>query len=64
MRVVLDTNIFVSALAIPGSRAERVVHSCAIAGSADLIVTGDKAVLDLHAYEGVSIVSLRTYLET
>lgn len=129
MRVVFDTNIFVSALAIPGSRAEeaiirilegrdrliiskaiidelltilsikfgrgpeelaraavflsevgemvrpeRRVHvlddepdnrilECALAGRADAIVTGDRAMLSLSAYKGVIILSLKDYLQ-
>lgn len=128
MRVVFDTNIFVSALIFPGSRAEealaRVINGtdrlilskpildellgvlarkfsrdreelarvavwlgelaewvhparrlnvavgeadnrileCALAGSAELIVTGDKGLLQLGHFEGVGIVTLREYL--
>lgn len=129
MRVVFDTNIFVSAFAIPGSLAEKailriieridtlilskelldellfilsvkfsrdreeisriavflsemsewvapVLHlhvledkadnrilECAIQGKADVIVTGDKAMLTLRDYKGVKIISLRAYLD-
>ena len=129
MRVVFDTNIFVSALVLPGSRAEQALQrviegvdrllvskplidellgvlarkfsrdreqlsrvalflvevgeliqpevrlavladepdnrllECAVAGSADVIVTGDQAVLALGHHEGVALVSLRDYLE-
>jgi putative PIN family toxin of toxin-antitoxin system len=129
MRVVFDTNIFVSALVFPGGRAEAAIHrildgrdelllspaildevlrvlaekfaregeelsrvavllgdmaevvrpkrsihvladgpdnrilECAVAGRADTIVTGDKAMLALGAYQGVLIVSLAAYLE-
>lgn len=128
MRVVFDTNIFVSALVVPGGRAEealdRVIDGvdrlivskaildellavlarkfsrdreelarvavwladlaewvrpirrikvladeadnrileCAVAGAAELIVTGDHALLQLKSFEGVTIVSLRGYL--
>ena len=128
MRVVFDTNIFVSALILPGSRAEealtRVIEGtdrlilskpildellgvlarkfsrdreelarvavwlgelaewvrpaqhlsvaadeadnrileCALSGRAEVIVTGDKALLRLRAFEGVGIVTLRDYL--
>ena len=130
MRVVFDTNIFVSAFAIPGGRAEaamsrvlvgeaRLVISkpiilelldvlarkfgrdaealariavylaelgdvvepgrkvavladdadnrileCALAGRAAAIVTGDRALIALGAYQGVKIMSLRRFLET
>ena len=128
MRAVFDTNIYVSAFAIPGGRAEgallkavkgevRLVISkpimhelldvlarkfgrdaeelarvavflaelaevvqprrkidmlsddtdnrileCAIAGRADVIVTGDRAMLELGEYHGVRIMTLRAFL--
>ena len=129
MKAVFDTNIFVSALAIPGGQAERavdliingrvnlciskeIIHEvlgvlahkfsrnseelsrtavflsdlaelvaprhhlavlddepdnrileCAVAGHADVIVTGDRAMLDLKRYEEIRIVSLRQFLD-
>ena len=129
MRVVFDTNIFISAFVIPGSLAEKAilkiieeedcllisVHiidevlsvlsskfgrdreelshvavtlselaemvkparrikllkdeadnrilECAIYGEADLLVTGNKEILQLGEYKGVKIISLREYLE-
>ena len=128
MRVVFDTNIFISALILPGGRAEqalsRVVEGkdnlilskpildellgvlarkfsrdreelarvavwlgdvaewvrparrlsvaeeeadnrileCAIAGRAEVIVTGDKGLLRLGTFEGTRIVTLKEYL--
>ena len=38
------------------------VLECAVEGRADLIVTGDRAMLRLGSFEGVEIVSLRTFL--
>lgn len=129
MRVVFDTNIFVSAFVLPGSRADaalkriiddtdqlvvskaivdelltvlarkfsrdadelahvavflsdlaRVVRprgridvlqdeadnrilECARTGKAHLIVTGDKAMIELGRYREIKIISLRDYLE-
>jgi putative PIN family toxin of toxin-antitoxin system len=129
VRVVFDTNIFISAFVIPGSLAEKAilkiiekedsllvsVHTidevlsvlsskfgrdreglshvavtlselaelvkparriklfrdepdnrvleCAIYGKADLLVTGDKEILQLGEYRGVKIISLKEYLE-
>lgn len=129
MKVVFDTNILVSALALPGGRADLAIErllsgedqlvishaplnellevlarkfsyepeelarlavflgdlgevveptarvevladepdnrflECAVAGRAELIVTGDRAMLDLARYEEVRIVSLRQYLD-
>ncbi len=39
------------------------ILECAIAGRADAIVTGDKALLGLREYRGVRILSLRDYLD-
>lgn len=128
MKVVFDTNIFISAFIFPGSQAEKairrvaegidilliskpiinevlsvlsrkfnqdaeaisrvavylselaiIVHpkkavhvlkdesdnrilECAISGKADVIVTGDKEMLELNEYLGIKIISLREYL--
>lgn len=128
MRVVFDTNIFISALVFPGGEAEKAILKiingedrllisreiikevilvlatklssdreslsrvavnlselgeiveirkrirvlkdepdnrileCAVSGRADIIVTGDKAMLKLKEHEKVKIVSLRGYL--
>ena len=129
MKTVFDTNIFVSALAIPGGQAERaidlvidaqvglliskdIIHEllgvlaqkfskgaeelsrtavflselgelivpreklavlgdepdnrileCAVTGDADVIVTGDRAMLELRKYKGIRILSLRQFLD-
>ncbi len=129
MRVVFETNVFVSALMFPGRQAEKALErivaghdhllisqsiidevltvlarkfrqdaeqlahdaillarigeiiatrqrltllkddpdnrilECAVAGRADLIVTGDRELLDLKQFEGIRIVSLRSYLD-
>ena len=129
MRVVFDTNIFISAFVIPGSLAEKailkmiegkdslliskdIIHEvlsvlsskfgrdrealshvavtlsglaelvkpggrvkifmdepdnrileCAIYGEANLLVTGDKEILQQREYKGVKIISLKEYLE-
>ncbi|MGH7429191.1 MAG: putative toxin-antitoxin system toxin component, PIN family [Candidatus Methylomirabilaceae bacterium] len=128
MRALFDTNIYVSAFAIPGGRAQAallkavkgevrlviskpIIHElldvlarkfgrdaeelsrvavflaelaevvqprrkiemlsddtdnrileCAIAGRADVIVTGDRAMLELGEYQGVRIMTLREFL--
>jgi len=128
MRVVFDSNIFISALVIPGSQADNAIlriidgkdHlvlskfiidetltvlsrkfsrdreaisrtalylsdlgeiaapssklkilnddpdnrilECAISGNADIIVTGDKEMLELQEFQGIRIISLREYL--
>ncbi len=129
MKAVFDSNIFVSALAIPGGQAERaidlvidarvnlciskeIIHEvlgvmahkfskgpeelartavflselaelvvprkklavlddepdnrileCAVTGHADIIVTGDRAMLDLRKYQEIRILSLRQFLD-
>ena len=128
MKVVFDTNIFISAFVIPGSQAEKAVLriiegrdvlllskgildelltvlstkfsrdkeeisrvavilsemaewvepserikvlnddpdnrvlECAVSGTADVIVTGDKELLRLRGYEKTKIISLKEYL--
>ena len=128
MKVVFDTNIFISAFVIPGSQAEKAVlriiegsnvlllskgilnelltvlstkfsrdkeeisrvavilseiaewvepsekikvlnddpdnriFECAVSGTADIIVTGDKELLRLRGYEKTKIISLKEYL--
>lgn len=130
MKVVFDTNIFVSAFVIPGSQAEEAIlrimegrdrlilskailqellttlsrkfgrereelaHvavflaeigervepkrkvtllkdepdnrilECALAGQADAIITGDRAMLLLGEYKGIKIMTLKEYLAT
>lgn len=39
------------------------VLECALTGQADVIVTGDQAMLALGQYEGIKIVSLKEFLE-
>lgn len=129
MKAVFDSNIFISALAIPGGQAERAIDlvidarvalciskalihevlgvlakkfskdpeelartavfladladlvaprrklkvlddepdnrilECAVTGRADVIVTGDRAMLSLQKYRGIRIISLRQFLD-
>lgn len=39
------------------------ILECALAGKAEAIVTGDRALLALREYRGVRVVSLREYLD-
>ena len=39
------------------------ILECAVAGRADLIVTGDKEMLRLKEFEGIKNISLKEYLE-
>lgn len=40
------------------------VLECAVGGRAEVLVTGDRAMLDLRSYGKIRIISLRSYLET
>ncbi|HET8580687.1 MAG TPA: putative toxin-antitoxin system toxin component, PIN family [Nitrospiraceae bacterium] len=42
--------------------ADNRILECAIAGRADIIVTGDRAMLGLGEYQGVRIMTLREFL--
>ena len=39
------------------------ILECAVTGNADIIVTGDKAMLTLKNYKGINIITLREYLD-
>jgi predicted nucleic acid-binding protein len=43
--------------------ADNRILECALAGRADLIVTGDRAMLDLAAWRGARIVTVAAYLD-
>lgn len=68
------TAVFMSEIAItvkPRSRVDILsdepdnrILECAIAGFAEKVVTGDKAMLKLGSYKGVEIITLRSYLSS
>jgi putative PIN family toxin of toxin-antitoxin system len=49
-------------LGVVADEPDNRILECAVAGRADAIVTGDKALLDLGEHDGTRIISLRTYL--
>ena len=49
-------------LSILGDEPDNRVLECATEGGAELIVTGDKAMLRLGRFQGVEILSLRAFL--
>jgi putative PIN family toxin of toxin-antitoxin system len=49
-------------LAVLGDEPDNRVLECAVAAKADIIVTGDKAMLALKAYNGIRIITLKAYL--
>lgn len=44
--------------------ADNRVLECAVTGYADVIVTGDNDMLEVGAFQGVRLLSLRAYLES
>ena len=40
------------------------ILECAVTGHADLIVTGDRAMIELGVFEDVRVLSMREYLES
>jgi putative PIN family toxin of toxin-antitoxin system len=51
-------------IAVLADEPDNRILECALAGTADAIVTGDRAMLALRGYRGIRILGLRTYLET
>ena len=61
-----DLTIFVKPkrrLRVVTDEPDNRILECAIKGNAELIVTGDKALLALKSYRNVKIISLRNYLD-
>ena len=48
--------------AVPADPTDNRVIECAIAASADVIVSGDKHLLRLKSYAGIPIISVRDFL--
>lgn len=49
-------------LSVLADEPDNRVLECAVAGTADAIVTGDKALLALKSFQGIRILSLHAYL--
>ena len=72
MKVVLDTNVVVSA--VLGGRSREVVRhlragtfelvEAAVAGDADVSVSGDAQLLALGPHQGVSVLGVRELIAT
>lgn len=52
----------VQSLSVLADEPDNRILECAIAGKADVIVTGDRGLLDLKSYEGIAIVRLADFL--
>jgi uncharacterized protein len=50
-------------LAVLGAEPDNRILECAATGNADVIVTGDRAMLNLKEYEEIRILSLRQFLD-
>jgi putative PIN family toxin of toxin-antitoxin system len=50
--------------AVPDDPDDNCVLECAVAGSAEFIVSGDRHLLRLGGYEGIAIVTVRQFIET
>lgn len=50
-------------LTVLADEPDNRILECAMEAGAQLIVTGDRHLLDLHSYEGVNIVTLAGFLE-
>ena len=48
---------------IPDDPDDEAILACAVDGLADLIVSGDRHLLDLIEFRGIPIVTVRTFLE-
>ena len=48
---------------VPADPQDEMIVACAVAGSADLIVSGDHHLLDLVAYQGIRVVTPVQFLE-
>lgn len=53
----------VERISVVADEPDNRILECAVAGNADMVVTGDKHLLDLKTYEGVDIVTLAVFLE-
>jgi putative PIN family toxin of toxin-antitoxin system len=49
-------------LNVVADEADNRILECALAGRAEVIVTGDKGLLQLGSFEGIGILTLRDYL--
>jgi putative PIN family toxin of toxin-antitoxin system len=50
-------------ISVLSDEADNRILECAVTGKANCVVTGDRALLRLGEYEGIRIVTLRSYLD-
>ena len=61
MDILFDSNVYISALVYKGTPEEAL--ACAIAGSADYLVTGDKDLLILKRYKHIRIITPKQFVD-
>ena len=49
--------------AVPDDPDDEIILACAVDGGADLIISGDRRLLDLGSYRNMSILPVRVFLE-
>jgi putative PIN family toxin of toxin-antitoxin system len=49
---------------VAADEADNRILECALAGKAEIIVTGDKGLLEIDEFEGTRIITLRDYLSS
>ena len=65
MRVVVDTNVLVSAV-LGGTLKDPTDNKfldAALAASADYVVSGDAHILDLESFRGIPILTARKFID-
>ncbi len=61
--IVVPGDSQMAAGAVPDDPADEAVLACAMEAGADLVVSGDRHLLDLGEYRGISILTARLFLE-
>lgn len=61
--IVLDVDSAAVAGAIPADRSDEIFLACALTGRADVIVSGDRHLLDLGSYRGMPILTAREFMD-
>jgi predicted nucleic acid-binding protein len=68
IRVVLDTNIYISAFLFGGKPSEILkqidrILECAVEAQAQFIITGDKHLLTMRSFEGIPTLTADQFLK-
>ena len=63
MKVLLDTNIWISGITELRDRQDKIVLEAAVSASVDVIVSGDEDLLVLGKFQEIPIVNVNQFLE-